>query len=782
MQHIFMKQFLIFVGFSILYSTAALSQSGSKWLFDDSTLPEIRITIDPDSLNEILDDENQQSDHEFHAKFSITKDGVTETVDSVGFRLRGNTSRASDKKSFKVSFDTFIDGREYRGLDKMNINGEHNDPTIMRAKLSWDIFEKMEVKAPRSNHVAFYINDVFYGLYLNVEHIDNEFLKKEFDGDSGNLYKCLYPADLSYRGPNSDDYSEYEEFGRRPYDLKTNEEENDYSGLASFIEFLNNSNDQDFEEQVHDYMDVDATLRWMAIDVLTGNWDNYSFNKNNFYLYHSPDDGRFVVIPYDYDNTLGVDFFGIDWGIRNIYNWGNQHENRPLTNRLLGSQKFKDWFSYYLNETIETVFNQDSLFPEIDRMKAMIQTSAEADTFRTKDWPALDFENYDKSFTQALGGHVPYGLKPFITQRTNSALNQLQLNNIYPIIHTSSSKLLNDNGDKTIVVEAIVKDDDLNVVSAKLDILEFLNPFELNDDGNGADRIAGDGIYTGSKEIGSYSDDINYFVLAQDLEGKTSRYPQNPAKKLVQENSDAATDLLINELMASNSSTIQDESGSFPDWVEIFNSTPDEISLSGYFLTDDLVNPGKWAFPDTTIPGEGFLIVWADDDEKEGPMHASFNLNKSGEDLGLYKKNGNNFEAVNTLTFGEQTTDVSYARDGDGASSFVFRNEPTPGATNGIILSAGDNSEIPENVTLYQNYPNPFNPSTTISFGLDKQDKVTLEVFNITGQLVETITSEVFSAGNHSVKFRADNLSSGVYFYRLKTSASTQTKKFTLIK
>ncbi|CAN0345122.1 unnamed protein product, partial [Chrysoparadoxa australica] len=166
-----------------------------------------------------------------------------------------------------------------------------------------------------------------------------------------------------------------------------------------------------------------------------------------------------------------------------------------------------------------------------------------------------DFEDYDKSFTQALGGHIPYGLKPFITQRTNSALNQLQLNNIYPIIHTSSSRLLTDNGNKTIVVEALVNDDDLNVVSAKLDILEFLNPFELNDSGNGADRIAGDGIYTGSKEIGSYSDDINYFVLAQDQEGKTSRYPQNPAKKLVQENSDVATDLVINELMASNSST-----------------------------------------------------------------------------------------------------------------------------------------------------------------------------------------------------------------------------------
>jgi spore coat protein H len=777
-----MKQLLTVLSFSILCSTALLSQSGSKWLFDDSTLPEVRITIDSNYLDEILDDENQQSDHEFHAMFSITKNGVTETVDSVGFRLRGNTSRASEKKSFKVSFDTFIDGREYRGLDKMNLNGEHNDPTIMRAKLSWDIFEKMGVKAPRSNHVSLFINDVFYGLYLNVEHIDNEFLKKEFDGDSGNLYKCLYPADLSYRGPNSDDYSGYEEYGRRPYDLKTNETENDYSGLASFIEFLNNSSDQVFEEQIHDYLDVDATLRWMAIDVLTGNWDNYRYNKNNFYLYNDPVKNSFTVIPYDYDNTLGIDFINRDWATRNLYTWDRTGEPRPLTKRLLEVQKFKDWYSYYLNETIETVFNQDSLFPVIDRLKAMVQTSAESDTFRAKDWPALDFEDYDKSFTQALGGHVPYGLKPFITQRTNSALSQLELNNIYPIIHTSSSKLLTDNGSKTIVVEAEVNDDDLNVVSAKLDILEFLNPFELKDDGDGFDETAGDGIFTGAKDIGTYSNDVNFFVLAQDQEGKSSRYPQNPAKNLVQENSDVTAELVINELMASNSSTIQDESGSYPDWVEIYNTTDTEISMSGYFLTDDLSNPDKWAFPDTTIPGKGFLLIWTDDDEKEGPMHASFNLSKAGEDAGLYKQNGSDFEAVNTLTFGAQTTDVSYGRDKDGSTEFVFIDNPTPGESNGMPVSNEELGSTPKTVQLYQNYPNPFNPSTTISFELDKQDKVKLEIFNITGQLVETIQNEVVSAGKHSVKFRADNLSSGVYFYRLRTSASTQTKKFTLIK
>lgn len=766
----------------ILFSISSVGQSGSKWVFDDSTLPEIRITIDPDSLAEILAEENSQSYKEFFGSFAITKDGVTEVVDSIGFRLRGNTSRESEKKSFKISFNTFVQGREYRGLDKMNINGEHNDPTIMRAKVSWDMFQKMGVKAPRANHVEFYINDVFYGLYLNVEHIDDEMLKKKFDDDTGNLYKCLYPADLSYRGPNADDYSNYEEFGRQPYDLTTNEEENDYTDLAAFITFLNDASSQVYQEQIYDYLDVHSTLKWMAIDALTGNWDNYSFNKNNFYLYHTPETGKFSVIPYDYDNTLGIDFFGIDWTSRDIYGFGNQNESRPLTRRLLEVDKFKDWYSYYINEAIEKVFNEDSLFPEIDRLKAQVQSAALADTFRTKDWPGLDFQNYDLNFTQELGGHVKHGLKSFIQERKTNALAQLQLDNIYPIIVNSSSKLLENNGEKTIIVEAEIFDEDTDVVISKLEILEFLNPFELKDDGLGYDLVANDGIYTGSKDIGTYSSDINFYVAAQDLDGNISRYPENPGKKSVQENSTSVSTLVVNEFMASNSTTIQDESGSYPDWVEIYNTTDAPISLSGYFLTDDLAVKNKWAFPDTTVAAKGFLLIWTDDDEKEGAMHASFNLSKGGEDVGLYQQNGQSFTAINTLTFGAQTTDVSYGRDKDGSTSFILINQPTPGTSNGTPVSNEYESLVPEKVSLDQNYPNPFNPSTTITFSLNKHEQVTLEVFNMAGQLMQTITNQVYGSGTHSITVRAENLATGVYFYRLKTPSATISKRFTLIK
>ena len=154
-----MIRHVLFFALILYYSSTAHAQSSSDWLFDGSSLPEIYITISPAHLDSILI--NNYSDVEYPAEFIFKRESVSDTVSNIGFRIRGNTSRASQKKSFKVSFDTFEDGREYLGLDKMNINGEHNDPSIIRSKLSWDTFAALNVPAPRSNHVKLFINEEY---------------------------------------------------------------------------------------------------------------------------------------------------------------------------------------------------------------------------------------------------------------------------------------------------------------------------------------------------------------------------------------------------------------------------------------------------------------------------------------------------------------------------------------------------------------------------------------------------------------------------------------------
>ncbi|HAY34477.1 MAG TPA: peptidase S8, partial [Bacteroidetes bacterium] len=79
-------------------------------------------------------------------------------------------------------------------------------------------------------------------------------------------------------------------------------------------------------------------------------------------------------------------------------------------------------------------------------------------------------------------------------------------------------------------------------------------------------------------------------------------------------------------------------------------------------------------------------------------------------------------------------------------------------------------------------YPNPFNPSTTIKFGLPKDSKVVLEVYNIIGERVATLINQEMSAGYHNINFKGNELSTGIYIYRITANEFTSTKKFILMK
>ena len=90
--------------------------------------------------------------------------------------------------------------------------------------------------------------------------------------------------------------------------------------------------------------------------------------------------------------------------------------------------------------------------------------------------------------------------------------------------------------------------------------------------------------------------------------------------------------------------------------------------------------------------------------------------------------------------------------------------------------------ELPETMQLYSNYPNPFNPTTVIPFSLPENGHVNLSVYDITGRLVSTLANETYMRGHHQVQFNAAQLSSGVYYYILRSADQQMTGKMLLIK
>lgn len=159
----------------------------------------------------------------------------------------------------------------------------------------------------------------------------------------------------------------------------------------------------------------------------------------------------------------------------------------------------------------------------------------------------------------------------------------------------------------------------------------------------------------------------------------------------------AFAQLSINEIMASNASIVTDNEGQYDDWIEIYNAGSVSINLADYYLTDDPNNLTKWQIPntssaETTIDANGYLIFWLDNDPEEGAHHVNFKLSASGEYIALIDTDGTS--VLDSTSFGEQTTDISYGRKTDGIGSFSFLN-PTPNAMNNGS-SVGEVSDLPE--------------------------------------------------------------------------------------
>ncbi len=141
--------------------------------------------------------------------------------------------------------------------------------------------------------------------------------------------------------------------------------------------------------------------------------------------------------------------------------------------------------------------------------------------------------------------------------------------------------------------------------------------------------------------------------------------------------------VFVNEVMASNATVLQDEAGSFPDWVELYNSESKAVDLSGYFLTDNLTNTDKWEFPEgSTIPAGGYIIIFCDSVPEEGNLHTSFNLEQLGEEVGLYgPMDGGNVE-IDSMDYGVLAADTSIARIPDGSETWELAYPATPEAPN----------------------------------------------------------------------------------------------------
>lgn len=151
----------------------------------------------------------------------------------------------------------------------------------------------------------------------------------------------------------------------------------------------------------------------------------------------------------------------------------------------------------------------------------------------------------------------------------------------------------------------------------------------------------------------------------------------------------AAQDVYITEFLAQNETGLVDEDGDHTDWVELYNATASDITLTGWTLSDDAGEPGKWTFPGEVLPAGTFLIVFASDKDRGvagAQLHTNFKLSGGGEFLGLFRADGS-VATEYAPEYPDQSDDVSYGIEVDFVTRGFF-SPPTPGLFNGISLQS----------------------------------------------------------------------------------------------
>lgn len=478
--------FLILFGLGLIShsfsQTAIFPASGTLY---DNVLHEIRIVIPPDSLADLLKPENRWTNHKYPA--NLVYDGK-DTLVNVGIRIRGNTSRNAKRLAFRIDLDEFAE-QNFQGIKTFHLKGEHNDPSLLRQWICSQVLLRAGIPGYRVNPVKVYFNSVYQGLYMQVEHVGKTFLDSRLGNKKGNLFKCTWPADLDYLGTNQTAYKAIinpSPLNERAYELQTNESADDYSMLVNLIQVVNSTPSAELEQKLNQVFEVDAYLNLLAAEVLLGHWDNYFFNKNNYYLYFHSETGKAHYFSYDLDNTLGVEWSVPDIGSRDINNWGNLSWSKsPLTYKILSVPAFKDSYNRKIKWLCEEVFNE-SLFPMIDSMKAQISSAVQTDPFyagqRESDY-GFDFADWNQSFTGSLGGHVKNGIKPYITQRKNSALAQVKLSTgSYENFGYKSPIFINPIADGILRYEIFEAPVRIRLYSLTM---EFLMEWELASSGTG---------------------------------------------------------------------------------------------------------------------------------------------------------------------------------------------------------------------------------------------------------------------------------------------------------
>lgn len=679
-----LHRILTLIATGLLGATCLQVASGQDF-FDRGTLRTLELTFSqPDWKDQLRD--NKLAGLQVQIPADLVIDGVL--YPNVGVRYKGNSTywlRANGQKApFNIDLKAFGIDQEVLGNSKIILNNQWSDASLMREVIAYRVLNEF-TPSSRANFIKLVINGDNYGIYTNVEHVGGKFTKRWFGNEDGFRYKAVPPDNwddtIKQPPPLADlalqDISGSLSRAERAYELKNRETDPlRHLDLLDAIDVLNNTPSVDMLAEFDPLFDTDNAIWALALNNAVCSLDAYYDSGRNYYLYHDPKHDRLSIIPWDFNMAFG--------GYGNAPNnmsptKGAGDAERPLLSNLVEGGVLRQQYLAHMAVINEFGLDPAVLHAEIDALKALIDAEVQIDT------------RLAQNYTQFVNGVS--SLKNFIGNRHSFLASHNLIDIERPQFSAVGHAPATPKSGQAVLFSATVSNpnDPVETVFVHYRTLGAFSSLELFDDGAHGDGAAGDGVYANSAPGFAFGAPVEYYFDAKLLNGNGMAFePMHASFKPLSfglEWGGASGELVINEFVARNNNGPVDEAGQAEDWIELHNRGLAALDLSGLGLSDELGDPTPWPIPAGTSlsPGES-LLIWADDDPLDGPLHADFKLSTDGEEVVLVDLDG--VTVLDYIAFGGQEADVSTLRLHDGEELWVTSPDTTPGASNNINCGA----------------------------------------------------------------------------------------------
>lgn len=379
----------------------------SQVVYPHDEVVEVNIEIDLDTYDTLI--ENAMDEEYYNC--NITYNDYT--LYNVAIRTKGNSSlrdvaySGGNRFSFNVDLNYYEDQDLY-GIDKLILNNIYKDPSYMAEYVTYEALDYLDTVSSRTTYVSLSINGEYFGLYLSVEQVGNEFLDLNFDYDEGQLYK----PDIG-TGANLEYISDTAYYSAL---VDTNNDETNNEAIINLMKSLS------MEENIENFLDVDSYLKYLAVSTYTVNLDSYQGGvSHNYYLYNNQ--GTFEWIGWDFNMAFNgfpminlTDEEAIGYLIDEP-TMGSLSDY-ALTNAVFSNEEYLNAYHEYLQMLVDGYFNTETFNSRVDEIYGMIKEYVETD-------PSTSY-TYDE-FEEAISGNYQnyYSITQFVNLRTSNVQAQL---------------------------------------------------------------------------------------------------------------------------------------------------------------------------------------------------------------------------------------------------------------------------------------------------------------------------------------------------------------------